>query len=101
MHWILLAICCASVYGGMVVKSPVWMAACFVLAVVTCVAWLWLRYTTLFPGGTQVAVAGTRLSDEEMAALREQVRARAAQQSAPAPESLERPADPGEEVSAA
>ena len=94
MHWILLAICCASVYGGMVVKSPSWMAACFVLAVVSCVAWLWLRYTTLFPGGTQVTVGSAGLSDAEMEVLREQVRARTAQQAAPAPESLERPADP-------
>ena len=57
MHWILLMICCASVYGGMVAKSPVAMAVFFLVAVVSCAAWLRVRYTLLFPGGT-AATAG-------------------------------------------
>lgn len=94
MHWILLIVCCASVYGGMVTKSPVWMAVFFAAAVVSCAAWLWMRYTVLFPGGTAVTAGGSGLSDHEMERLRAHVRARAEHPQPAAPETLERPADP-------
>lgn len=94
MHWILLITCCAAVYGGMVAKSPVVMAACFVVAVASCAAWLWVRYTTLFPGGTAVTAGSAGLDEVEMESLRAHVRAHAQSKAAPAPETLERPADP-------
>lgn len=94
MHWILLITCCAAVYGGMVAKSPVVMAVCFIVAVASCAAWLWVRYTTLFPGGTAVTAGSAGLDEVEMESLRAHVRAHAQSKAAPVPETLERPADP-------
>ncbi len=94
MHWILLIICCASVYGGMVAKSPVAMALFFLVAVVSCVAWLRVRYTLLFPGGTAATAGAGGLSDVDLDSLRAHVRAHAQSKAGTAPETLERPADP-------
>ena len=94
MHWILLLICCASVYAGMVAKSPALMLAMFFVALASCFAWLWVRYKTLFPDTAAVTAGGAGLSDHEMESLRAHVRARAEANVPPAPDSFERPADP-------
>ena len=86
MHWILLIICCASVYGGMVAKSPVAMAVFFLVAVVSCAAWLRVRYTLLFPGGTAATAGAGGLSDVDLDSLRAHVRAHAQSKAGTAPE---------------
>lgn len=94
MHWILLLICCASVYGGMVAKSPVMMLVLFVVAIASCIGWLWVRYRTLFPDGAAATAGAAGLSDYEMESLREHVRAHAKAHVPAAPASFERQVDP-------